>query len=147
MYTSRYDEANNLFLKLLNESIKRQNEIMKYCILSNLVFTSLIQKDIKSGFDYLNRIDVQFTDDLDLRMYKCLLYYFGHEYTKSKECIASFFRDVKDSKYHKSFICALKYMMDNSLTEKIFFPDSIMPLYKSVSTSFWLMIASIYRIR
>lgn len=65
MYTSRYDEANKLFLKLLNESIKRQNEIMKYCILSNLVFTSLIQKDIKSGFDYLNRIDEQFTDDLD----------------------------------------------------------------------------------
>ena len=113
MYTSRYDEANNLFLKLLNESIKRQNEIMKYCILSNLVFTSLIQKDIKSGFDYLNRIDEQFTDDLDLRMYKCLLYYFGHEYTKSKECIASFFRDVKNSKYHENFIRALKYMMDN----------------------------------
>ena len=96
-------------LKLLNESIKRQNEIMKYCILSNLVFTSLIQKDIKSGFDYLNRIDEQFTDDLDLRMYKCLLYYFSHEYTKSKECIASFLRDVKNSKYHENFIRALKY--------------------------------------
>lgn len=113
MYTCRYDEANELFLKLLNESIKRQNEIMKYCILSNLVFTSLIQKDIKSGFDYLNRIDEQFTDDLDLRMYKCLLYYFDHEYTKSKECIASFLRDVKNSKYHENFIRALKYMMDN----------------------------------
>ena len=73
----------------------------------------LIQKDIKSGFDYLNRIDEQFTDDLDLRMYKCLLYYFDHEYTKSKECIASFLRDVKDSKYHENFIRALKYMMDN----------------------------------
>ena len=113
MYTSRYDEANELFLKLLNESIKRQNEIMKYCILSNLVFTSLIQKDIKRGFDYLNRIDEQFTDDLDLKMYKCLLYYFDHEYTKSKECIASFLRDVKNSKYHENFIRALKYMMDN----------------------------------
>ena len=81
--------------------------------ISDILFTSLIQKDIKSGFDYLNRIDEQFTDDLDLRMYKCLLYYFDHEYTKSKECIASFLRDVKDSKYHENFIRALKYMMDN----------------------------------
>ncbi len=70
-------------------------------------------KDIKSGFDYLNRIDEQFTDDLDLRMYKCLLYYFGHEYTKSKRVYCFFFRDVKNSKYHENFICALKYMMDN----------------------------------
>ena len=46
-------------------------------------------------------------------MYKCLLYYFDHEYTKSEECIASFLRDVKDSKYHENFIRALKYMMDN----------------------------------
>ncbi len=30
-----------------------------------------------------------------------------------KECIASFLRNVKDSKYHENFIRALKYMMDN----------------------------------
>ena len=46
-------------------------------------------------------------------MYKCLLYYFENEYTKAKECIASFLRDVKNSKYHENFIRALKYMMDN----------------------------------
>ena len=30
-----------------------------------------------------------------------------------KSVLLLFFRDVKDSKYHKSFIRALKYMMDN----------------------------------
>ena len=43
-------------LKLLKESKIRNEEFLKYCILSNLVLISLLQKNYENGFKYLGYI-------------------------------------------------------------------------------------------
>ena len=119
MYTARYDEANALYYKLLKESKKRNNATMQYCVLSNLVFLSLIQKDIQKGFQYLEEIPEKFMDDLDLVLYKCLLHFFDGDYIESKNCIKKALEESQDSKYHKHFFIALKYVMDNKSEKAI----------------------------
>ena len=90
--TEQYVEAENLNLKLLKESKIRNEEFLKYCILSNLVLISLLQKNYENGFKYLGMVDQKYLeDDYDLVLYRILLHLFIKDY----------------------FFQGLKYLIDN----------------------------------
>ena len=98
--TVQYVEAENLNLKLLKESKIRNEEFLKYCILSNLVLISLLQKDYENGFKYLGMVDQKYLeDDYDLVLYRILLHLF--------------------IKYYKNFFQGLKYLIDNKREKAI----------------------------
>lgn len=112
--TEQYVEAENLNLKLLKESKIRNEEFLKYCILSNLVLISLLQKDYENGFKYLGMVDQKYLeDDYDLVLYRILLHLFIKDYTLAKKYIRQSLNNNSIGKYYKNFFQGLKYLIDN----------------------------------
>ena len=112
--TEQYVEAENLNLKLLKESKIRNEEFLKYCILSNLVLISLLQKNYENGFKYLGMVDQKYLeDDYDLVLYRILLHLFIKDYTLAKKYIRQSLSNNSIGKYYKNFFQGLKYLIDN----------------------------------
>ena len=112
--TEQYVETENLNLKLLKESKIRNEEFLKYCILSNLVLISLLQKDYENGFKYLGMVDQKYLeDDYDLVLYRILLHLFIKDYTLAKKYIRQSLSNNSIGKYYKNFFQGLKYLIDN----------------------------------
>ena len=112
--TEQYVEAENLNLKLLKESKIRNEEFLKYCILSNLVLISLLQKNYENGFKYLGMVDQKYLeDDYDLVLYRILLHLFIKDYTLAKKYIRQSLNNNSIGKYYKNFFQGLKYLIDN----------------------------------
>ena len=101
-------------LKLLKESKIRNEEFLKYCILSNLVLISLLQKNYENGFKYLGMVDQKYLeDDYDLVLYRILLHLFVKDYTLAKKYIRQSQSNNSIGKYYKNFFQGLKYLIDN----------------------------------
>ncbi len=107
-------------LKLLKESKIRNEEFLKYCILSNLVLISLLQKNYENGFKYLGMVDQKYLeDDYDLVLYRILLHLFVKDYTLAKKYIRQSLSNNSIGKYYKNFFQGLKYLIDNKQEKAI----------------------------
>ena len=118
--TSQYNESIVLNLKLLEESKKRNNAILEFCVLANLTLSSLMQKDFKLGFKYLEMIDQKYlNDDYDLVLYQIMLYFFSNDYISTKNHIRKALGNTSISSYYKNFFQGIKYLMDNKFIKAI----------------------------
>lgn len=118
--TSQYNESIVLNLKLLEESKKRNNAILEFCVLANLTLSSLMQKDFKLGFKYLEMIDQKYlNDDYDLILYQIMLYFFSNDYISTKNHIRKALGNTSISSYYKNFFQGIKYLMDNKFIKAI----------------------------
>ena len=109
-----------LNLKLLEESKKRNNAILEFCVLANLTLSSLMQKDFKLGFKYLEMIDQKYlNDDYDLILYQIMLYFFSNDYISTKNHIRKALGNTSISSYYKNFFQGIKYLMDNKFIKAI----------------------------
>lgn len=118
--TSQYNESIVLNLKLLEESKKRNNAILEFCVLANLTLSSLMQKDFKLGFKYLEMIDQKYkNEDSDLVLYKIMLYFFSKDFISAKKVIRKALSNDNISKYYQNFFHGIKYLMDNKFIKAI----------------------------
>jgi transcriptional regulator with XRE-family HTH domain len=118
--TSQYNESIVLNLKLLEESKKRNNAILEFCVLANLTLSSLKQKDFKLGFKYLEMIDQKYkNEDSDLVLYQIMLYFFSKDFISAKKVIRKALSNDNISKYYQNFFHGIKYLMDNKFIKAI----------------------------
>lgn len=118
--TSQYNESIVLNLKLLEESKKRNNAILEFCVLANLTLSSLMQKDFKLGFKYLEMIDQKYkNEDSDLVLYQIMLYFFSKDFISAKKVIRKALSNDNISKYYQNFFHGIKYLMDNKFIKAI----------------------------
>lgn len=118
--TSQYNESIVLNLKLLEESKKRNNAILGFCVLANLTLSSLMQKDFKLGFKYLEMIDQKYkNEDSDLVLYQIMLYFFSKDFISAKKVIRKALSNDNISKYYQNFFHGIKYLMDNKFIKAI----------------------------
>lgn len=118
--TSQYNESIVLNLKLLEESKKRNNAIFEFCVLANLTLSSLMQKDFKLGFKYLEMIDQKYkNEDSDLVLYQIMLYFFSKDFISAKKVIRKALSNDNISKYYQIFFHGIKYLMDNKFIKAI----------------------------
>lgn len=118
--TSQYNESIVLNLKLLEESKKRNNAILEFCVLANLTLSSLMQKDFKLGFKYLEMIDQKYkNEDSDLVLYQIMLYFFSKDFISAKKVIRKALSNDNISKYYQIFFHGIKYLMDNKFIKAI----------------------------
>lgn len=118
--TSQYNESIVLNLKLLEESKKRNNKILEYCVLSNLTFSSLLQKDFVDAFKYLEMIDQKYlNNDFDLVLYQIMLYFFSKDYVSAKNVIRKALSSNNIAKYYQNFFHGIKYLVDNKFIKAI----------------------------
>ena len=118
--TSQYNESIVLNLKLLEESKKRNNAILEFCVLANLTLSSLMQKDFKLGFKYLEMIDQKYkNEDSDLVLYQIMLYFFSKDFISAKKVIRKALSNDNISKYYQNFFQGIKYLMDNKFIKAI----------------------------
>lgn len=118
--TSQYNESIVLNLKLLEESKKRNNAILEFCVLANLTLSSLMQKDFKLGFKYLEMIDQKYkNEDSDLVLYQIMLYFFSKDFISAKKVIRKALSNDNISKYYQILFHGIKYLMDNKFIKAI----------------------------
>ena len=114
--TLQYNESIVLNLKLLEESKKRNNAILEFCVLANLTLSSLMQKDFKLGFKYLEMIDQKYkNEDSDLVLYQIMLYFFSKDFISAKKVIRKALSNDNISKYYQNFFHGIKYFVSTHL--------------------------------
>lgn len=113
IYTHRFSEAEKLNYGLLHESEKRKNEYLSYCVLSNIALSNLLQHNYQDCINCIYRIKKEYTNDLDIIIYKSICYYQLDEINEIRKNIKEWVLICRESKYHYEFLKGVKYLISD----------------------------------